>query len=192
MIRVMLVDDEPYILNSLRRTLHGMPEATFGGALTLEIFESPVAALERARESAFDLVISDYRMPELDGVAFLEKFLELQPNVARIILSGYADLSALIDAINRVQISRFVPKPWSDIDLQLAISQALSHRALAIENARLADEVRVQRGQLTRAALALKELEAAHPGITMVKRSPDGGIELDPEDLAELRDLPDA
>lgn len=190
MSRLMLVDDEPNILSSLRRTLHSMPTETFGGPLTVETFNSPIDALARASEQAFDLVISDYRMPEIDGVTFLERLRAIQPDIARIILSGFADLAALIEAINRAQIFRFVSKPWSDIDLQLAISQALNHRNLVLENARLADQVRVQQGHLTRAALALKELEAAYPGITVVKRGADGGIELDADDLAGLGDDP--
>lgn len=190
MSRLMLVDDEPNILSSLRRSLHAMPVEIFGGPLAVETFNTPTAALARAAEQAFDLVISDYRMPEMDGVTFLEQLRTRQPDIARIILSGFADLAALIEAINRAEIFRFVAKPWSDIDLQLAIVQALKHRNLIIENARLADQVRVQQGHLTRAALALKELEAAYPGITVVKRGADGGIELDADDLAGLGDDP--
>lgn len=186
MIRVILVDDEPNILSSLRRALHAMPPEAFGEPLSLETFTNPLVALERARTQPFDLVISDYRMPELDGVSFLVQLRELQPDIARLILSGYADLGALIEAINRAQIYRFLPKPWDESELRLAIQQALAHRALLIENARLADLVRVQQGKLSRTALALKRLEQQHPGITRVKRSEDGGIELDLEDLEGL------
>ncbi|GMU43201.1 MAG: response regulator [Xanthomonadales bacterium] len=186
MSRVILVDDEPNILSSLRRALVAMPVETFGGSLSLETFTNPLMALARAREQPFDLVISDYRMPEMDGVSFLVQLRELQPDIARLILSGYADLGALIEAINRAQIHRFLAKPWDEADLRLAIQQALAHRALLMENARLADLVRVQQGKLTRTALALKRLEQENPGITRVKRAEDGGIELDFEDLAGL------
>jgi DNA-binding NtrC family response regulator len=175
----MLVDDEVNILSSLRRALMAMPEGTFAAPLVVETFASPQLALARAREVAFDLVISDYRMPEMDGVAFLEKLREFQPNVARMILSGYADLKALIAAINRAEIFRFIGKPWDDHDLALAIRQALDHRALVIENARLADLVRVQQGKLSRTEMAVKRLEERYPGITQVKRQADGSIDLD-------------
>jgi len=175
----MLVDDEINILNSLRRALIAMPAGTFSDPLVIETFTSPSLALARAGESVFDLVISDYRMPEMDGVAFLEKLRDVQPNVARMILSGYADLKALIAAINRAEIYRFIGKPWDDHDLALAINQALEHRALVLENARLADLVRVQQGRLSRNELAVKRLEERYPGITQVKRQPDGSIDLE-------------
>lgn len=183
MPRLMLVDDEPNILNSLRRALNTMPVDTFGGHPTVETFTAPAHALARAAEVAFDLVISDYRMPGMDGVTFLEKLGEIQPDIARIILSGYADLTALIAAINRAQIVRFIAKPWDELDLQMSIRQALSHRALLMENARLADLVRVQQGRLSRTEIAIKRMEERYPGITKVKRGADGAIELDLDDL---------
>lgn len=183
MTRLMLVDDEPNILSSLRRVLNAMPVEMFGGALQVETFTNAAHALARAQESAFDLVISDYRMPGMDGVTFLEKLRDIQPQAARLILSGYADLSALIAAINRAQIFRFIAKPWDEVDLEMAIRQALEHRALLMENQRLADLVRVQQGKLSRSELALKRLEASYPGITQVKRAADGSIDLDMEDL---------
>jgi two-component system, probable response regulator PhcQ len=179
MSRLMLVDDETNILSSLRRAINAMPEGTFDGPVTVETFVNPQQALERASEQAFDLVISDYRMPEMDGVAFLEALRAIQPDIARMILSGYADLKSLIAAINRAEIYRFVAKPWDEHDLALAIRQALSHRALMMENAHLADLVRVQRGKLSRSELMMKRMEEQYPGITQVKRQPDGSIDLD-------------
>lgn len=181
--QVLLVDDEPYILSSLRRALNAMPDEAFGGALQVEAFENPCHALERAREKAFDLVISDYRMPQMDGVTFLEGIVALQPHIARIILSGYADLAGLMAAINRAQVFRFIAKPWDGAELQLAIRQALANRALLVENQRLADLVRVQQGKLSQTEVELKRLEERYPGITKVKRDADGAIELDLGDI---------
>jgi two-component system, probable response regulator PhcQ len=181
MTRLMLVDDEPNILNSLRRTLHAMSREVFDGDLQIETFEIPRQALERAKDCAFDLVISDYRMPVMDGVAFLEALRELQPQIARLILSGYADLGAMIGAVNRAQIFRFIAKPWDPLELELAIRQALEHRNLMIENQSLADTVRVQKGELSRSERAMIEMERRYPGLTKVKRDADGGIELDLE-----------
>lgn len=186
MPRLMLVDDEANILSSLRRALNALPEGTFADALVVEAFANPLEALARAREMAFDLVISDYRMPEMDGVSFLLQLREIQPNMARLILSGYADLGALIAAINRAEIYRFIAKPWDDHDLALTIRQSLDQRALIMENARLADLVRVQQGKLSRNELALKRLEEKYPGLTQVKRQPDGSIDLDMDEDGEL------
>ena len=179
MARIMLVDDELNILRSLRRAIVAMPEHKFGGKLIIETFEQPQAALERASACAFDLVISDFRMPEMDGVSFLSALIEIQPNIARLMLSGYADLQSVVAAINRVHIFRFIAKPWDDYELETAISQALQTRHLEIENKRLADLIRVQQGQLSRQELEMQKLEQLYPGLTKVQRAADGSIDLD-------------
>lgn len=178
MHHIMLVDDEENILNALRRALNNL----FSGGdlqLRIETFSAPAAALQRAGESPFDLVISDYRMPGMDGVAFLKRFRELQPDAARMILSGYADLDGLIGAINDAQIYRFLSKPWHDNELKLAVSQALEFRRLQTENQRLADEVRAKQGVISRQELELRRLEQESPGITRVNWGPGGEVLLD-------------
>ncbi len=177
--RILLVDDEPNILNSLRRALNAMPPALFGGRPTVETFDDPRMALLRGSECAFDLVLSDYRMPHLNGVAFLSEFKKIQPTACRLILSGFADLNALVAAINDVQIFRFIAKPWDDYDIGASIAQALEHRRLQQENARLADLVRLQNGRLSKQELMLQRLERSYPGLTQVKRAADGSIDLD-------------
>lgn len=190
MYRLMLVDDEPNILSSLRRVIAAMPVADFGGsAPQVELYTSASSALQRARSVPFDLVLSDYRMPEMDGVEFLTRMIELQPDVARLILSGYADLAAVIRAINSTQIFRFIGKPWNDYDVQSALTQALQQRQLVLENRRLADEVRVSRGLLSKQEQTLRHLELRFPGLTKVNRNADGSIELDLDDCEELESL---
>ncbi len=184
MARLLLVDDEANILSSLRRAINGMARNAAGEAHSVESFTSAAEALERAQHTPFDLVISDYRMPEMDGVEFLSRLIEVQPDIARMVLSGYADLQAVIAAINRVQIFRFVQKPWDECELETAISQALEYRQLKLDNRELADLVRVQQGLLSKHELELKRLESEFPGLTQVKRQKDGSIDLDlDEDL---------
>jgi two-component system probable response regulator PhcQ len=191
MIRIMLVDDEENILKSLRRVL-GSPEAWCGDPATLdpeadaqprnavEIFSSPQAALDRASAGiAFDIVISDYRMPGMDGVAFFKALRDIQPDSARIILSGFADMEGLISAINEAQIHRFICKPWDDYALCADVKQLYRLQQLQAENRRLADQVRYQQGVISRQELELRRLEAETPGITKVKRTLDGGVLLD-------------
>lgn len=181
--RIMLVDDEEGILKALRRLLLATP-CTYHGAtykLAVEIFSSPAQALERAKHAAFDLFLVDYRMPEMDGVAFLKAVREIQPNAARMILSGYADLNALVGAINEAKIYRFLSKPWNDYELVCAVAEALAYRELLVERERLADQAKVAEGKLTPQEAEAKRLEQAEPGITQVNWGPDGSVILDEE-----------
>jgi DNA-binding NtrC family response regulator len=181
--RIMLVDDEEGIVKALRRLLAVTPCVYHGVTyqLQVEIFTSPRAALERARHQAFELFLVDYRMPEMDGVRFLTEAREIQPNAARMILSGYADLNALVDAINQAKIYRFLAKPWNDYELVSAIAEALAYRDLLVESERLADAARVAQGTLSAEEAELKRLEQLEPGITQVKWGPDGSVILDEE-----------
>jgi len=175
----MLVDDEENITRALRRSL-----ISFKAEITekiqrnnIEIFTSPSLAIARAGEGLmFDIIISDYRMPEMNGVAFFKVIREIQPNSVRFLLSGYADLDGLIGAINEAKIHRFIAKPWDEYCLHADINQALKVRDLQMENQRLADEVRQQRGVISLQELELLRLEAEMPGITKVRRTPDGGV----------------
>jgi two-component system probable response regulator PhcQ len=180
MVRILLVDDEENILNALRRVLSGQDaQGPGGGRPTVETFSSPQQALQRAQNTVFDLVISDYRMPEMNGVDFLKSFKAIQPDAARMVLSGYADLDGIIGAINEAQIFRFLAKPWHDSELKSAVAQALSHRALLLDNQRLADLVRLQQGKLTKQEMELRRLEQEAPGITKVNWGPNGEVMLD-------------
>jgi two-component system probable response regulator PhcQ len=173
---VVIVDDEPNVLSALRRMfLNGaIPPAL--SDLTVVTFSSPVQALAHVGEHKVELVLSDYRMPEMDGAALLTRVRDLQPDAARMIMSAYTDLDGIIRAINSAGIFRFVSKPWSDPDLKAAIRDVLAHRDLLIENRRLADELRWQRGVITEQQLELERLERESPGITRVRWADDGGV----------------
>jgi DNA-binding NtrC family response regulator len=179
--RLLLVDDEPNVLRALERELRVIHKGS-RPAYKIECFASPAAALRRAEEVPFDLVVSDYLMPEMDGVAFLRAFREIQSGAARIILSGQADLKGLIGAINEAGIMRFIAKPWHDAELVFAIENALLERHMLLENQRLADELRVSRGLLSRHEAELRRLEREHPGLTRVRWGEDGSVRLEPED----------
>lgn len=166
---ILIVDDEPGILRALRR------ELTADGH-DVTAFTDGEAALLAAQDRPFDLVLSDHRMPIMDGVTFLKRMRETQPDTIRLILTGCADLHAVIGAINDAEIYRFLTKPWNDLDLKVTIKQALAHRDLLLENRRLADEVRRQQE-------TLESLEARYPGIGHVKRASDGAVIIEEADL---------
>ena len=116
---ILIVDDERPNLTVLRNFL----EAGY----RVQEAQSGAAALEIAKSSDLDVVISDQRMPEMTGVELLEKIRELKPDVAGIVLTGFTDPPALISAINRARVFRFLKKPWQPDDILEAVRQASEH-----------------------------------------------------------------
>ncbi|MCF6255862.1 MAG: response regulator [Gammaproteobacteria bacterium] len=175
MYRIMIVDDEKNILHALRRALDRQFD------WEIETCHIPCDALKRARATTFDLFLSDYRMPDMDGVQFLCEAKALQPEAMRLILSGHTDLKALTSAINQAEIYRFISKPWEDYDLTTTLIQALIHRDTLTENRHLADQVRAQQQELDKRKLALEQLKNAHPTLFQVDWDADGSVLLDEE-----------
>jgi DNA-binding NtrC family response regulator len=169
MYRLLAVDDEPNILSALKRELSAE-------GYVVDVYSTATDALRNAQKVQYDLVISDYRMPEMDGVAFLAEFKARQPQAVRLIFSGHSDFGALLGAINEAEIFRFIAKPWHGDELKATLMQALAHQALLLENQRLADLVRNQQIQLEQQNHLLAALEAESPGITRVNRDADGSI----------------
>jgi len=179
MAELLIVDDEPSVVSALRRMcLDPMITPAIPDA-HVTTFTSPVEAIEYVRDHGIDLVISDFRMPEMDGATFLTQVKELQPDTARMILSAYTDMEGIVRAINDAGIFRFVSKPWSNAELRASIVQILQHRGLMLENQLLANEVRVQRGIISHQQAELERLEAETPGITRVRWTKDGGVLLE-------------
>ena len=138
--RLMLVDDEPAIVNAVRRELSAEPTGRY--RFEVEGFTDPAAALEHAGGARFDAVLSDYRMPGMDGLEFLKAFAAVQPDCARLVLSGQTDMDSLIRMVNETHIYRFIPKPWHDYFLKSSLYQALDYSHAVAENRRLANVVR--------------------------------------------------
>lgn len=138
---VLFVDDEPSILSSLRRLFrpHGY---------RVLLADSARAGLALLENEAVDLVVSDMRMPEMDGAALLEQVRERWPTVGRILLTGYADIGSTVAAINRGQIHRYVAKPWDDRDLLMCVQDGLERRRLEQENRALLQLTRQQNDEL--------------------------------------------
>lgn len=120
MNKILLVDDELNVLNALKRELRNIFE--------IEAFDNPVKALAHCKDHQFDLVIADYKMPDMNGIEFLKKFGQLQPNASRVVLSGEADIDALLQSINETHIYRFISKPWDQAELLTSIQNALAYR----------------------------------------------------------------
>ncbi|MDI1300911.1 MAG: response regulator [bacterium] len=172
MTRLLLLDDEPSILKALKRTIK-IPDCT------VDIFERPEDAVAALDTHSYSLIVSDYRMPRMDGVSFLKIARERQPEAIRIILSGYTDVGGLLAAINEAEIYRFIPKPWDDIDLVMTLRKTLEYAELLKTNHRLLAQVNEQQKIIMRQKMELQRLEEESPGITHVNRSDDGYIIID-------------
>ncbi|MBI4986015.1 MAG: response regulator [Rhodocyclales bacterium] len=139
--RLLFVDDEPSILNALKRMFRGRGYEIF-------IANSGKEGLALLEQQSIDLVMSDMRMPEMDGAQFLEQVFTRWPDVKRILLTGYSEVTATIAAINRGKIWCYVSKPWNDEELMVTVEQALAHSHLLHENARLTELTRQQNEEL--------------------------------------------
>ena len=139
--KVLLVDDEESILNSLRRLLRGQPYDVL-------LATSGAQALEMLEQQPVDLVMSDARMPNMDGASLLAHVRQRYPATVRIMLTGYADPTAIIKAINDGQIHRYISKPWNDEELLLILRQSLEHQHSEQERQRLERLTQAQNDQL--------------------------------------------
>lgn len=127
---LLCVDDEPGILSALRRLFRT------GGWRVLTA-ESGAAALELMERESVDLVISDMRMPQMDGAQLLEQVRARWPATARLLLTGYADVESSIAAINRGQILRYLTKPWNDDEILLIVREVFERKELEEDKRRL-------------------------------------------------------
>lgn len=173
MRRLLLVDDEQNVLNALVRAMRlhlAIPE------LQIETFTNPFDALTRVCEADFDIVISDFRMPEMTGVEFLHAIKDVAPDTVRMILSASTEFETVTLAISEAQVFRYIPKPWQVGDLQENIRLALEHRDQLVELRRLAELQRVKDAEPSPQEIEAQLLEEEEPGLLKVKWGPNGEI----------------
>lgn len=125
-IRILYVDDEVHNLQAFK--------ATYRRIFTVHIAESGKEGLEIFNNTELDVIITDQRMPEMTGIQFLEEIQKLNPEPMRILLTGYSDINAVIDAINRGQVYRYLSKPWQEDELRTTIESAFEVFRLRKEN----------------------------------------------------------
>ncbi|OXI93224.1 MULTISPECIES: HD domain-containing phosphohydrolase [Burkholderia] len=140
---ILLVDDEPSVLSALRRVFRPAGYAILTA-------ESGEAALEVLASTEVDLIVSDMRMPGMSGAEFLARARALYPDTMRILLTGYAEIASVMQAVNDGGVYRYLNKPWDDHDLLLTLEQALEQRRLRREATRLAALTEAQNEALRR------------------------------------------
>lgn len=173
--RILIVDDEPHVISALMRGLDEEPYLVVGASGGKE-------ALQLMTQQMFKVVISDERMPGMDGAEFLSLVKELHPETVRIMLTGHASVEATMRAVNSGEIYRFFTKPWNETELKLALRSAVEKYDLEEENRRLLRTVRHQSQEL-------KYLEHSYPGISDLRRGDDGAItieEVSEEEIARI------
>jgi DNA-binding NtrC family response regulator len=171
MIRIQIVDDEPNILKSLARLLRS-------DEWELECSSDPHEALEALKYNEYGLIISDFQMPGLDGLTYLRFARQRQPDALRMVLTGQADCTSMMKAINQAEVHRFLVKPWDECELLVAVRSALSIYRMRKDNQRLIEKVRYQQLIMNAQGQELRRLETEHPGLIHVSRDSDGVIHL--------------
>jgi len=140
---VAIIDDEPMVTQSIKNFL------ALETDYDVLVYNSPQAALESLKDRTVDVIISDYLMPDINGIDLLLQLKEMQPQATRILLTGYADKENAIKAINDVGLYQYIEKPWENEDLKLIIRNGIEKRVLL---RRLADKVQ----ELDKASAELK------------------------------------
>lgn len=148
--RVMCVDDEPNIVAALRRLFRGT-------GYSVVTATSGAEALELMAQMPVDLLISDMRMPGMDGAQLLAQVRTHWPDTVRVLLTGYADIKSTIAAINSTEVYRYITKPWDDAEMLGTVRQVFERQSLEREKHRLEDLLQVKNAELLALNVSLEE-----------------------------------
>lgn len=132
-INVLYIDDEPHNLTAFN--------ATFRREYNIFLAESAEEGKKILEEKEMHVILSDQRMPKTTGIEFFESILQTHPNPIRILITGYTDINAVIDAINRGQVYKYLTKPWNEADVKIYIETAFEVYRLRKENLDLANKL---------------------------------------------------
>lgn len=153
---VLVVDDEPDVVASVKDLLR-LEYKVIGATRAAE-------GLELLERENVHIVMTDQRMPEMTGVQLLEKVRDRHPNAMRLLFTGYADVRAVVDAINRGNVYRYITKPWDPDELMAIIREACERYDLIEDRRNLIEQLKTKNTELERANAELKradELKAA-------------------------------
>jgi two-component system probable response regulator PhcQ len=127
---ILIVDDDELVLNSLAREIKGEGYQVLSA-------DNAKSALQLLKDQSADVVISDHKMPGVQGLSLLRIIKDHYPDIVRIMLTGYADLEAALTAINDIEVFRFYVKPWNRVDLLNGIGDAMRLRSFRVESKKL-------------------------------------------------------
>lgn len=172
MSRILLVDDEPNVVFALQRLLR----RTLPASVKVEGFDQPLKALARINAVPFDVIVSDFRMPQMNGLQFLGQVRDRQPYAIRMILSATTEVETIMAAINDLEVFRYLTKPWVEEDLLSCIKMALERAQKNRQERRAVDEMQVRQNELSAHEAEVRRLEEQEPGITHVEWGPNGEV----------------
>lgn len=172
MSRILLVDDEPNVVFALQRLLR----RSLPASVKVEGFDNPLQALARTDVASFDVIVSDFRMPQMNGVQFLGKVRDKQPHAIRMILSATTEVETIMTAINDVEVFRYLTKPWQEDELVSCVKLALERAQKNLQERKAVDEMRVRQNDLSAQEAEKRRLEEQEPGITHVEWGPHGEV----------------
>ena len=154
---VLIVDDEEQVGRALGRLMKGI------GAKYVYL-DSGLEALDRIKTASkpFSLILSDQRMPKMEGSVFLEKAKEIAPDTIRFLITGYADVGAVTDAVNKGSIHRYITKPWDNKILAETVRTGLEQHELIMENHKLFTLAKEQNTKLYSVNKELQKSAAVH------------------------------
>jgi signal transduction histidine kinase len=137
---ILVVDDEPDVVQSVKDLLR----------LDYDIYTATRAAdaMKILEENRIDVIMSDQRMPEMTGVEFLKRAKDPHPDATRLLFTGYADIHAVIDAINQGNVYRYITKPWDPDELQTIIHEACERHDLIVQRKELLAELESANAEL--------------------------------------------
>ena len=152
--KIVVVDDDKILTSAFKALLkvEGFSDA--------HLFNNPLEALDFLKENTPDIVISDFLMPEMNGLEFLQKVNELYPEVSKIILTGYADKENAIRAINEIGLYRYIEKPWDKNDLIINIKNGIERSYLLSELRKKISELEIAKKELEKYSHNLEEIVA--------------------------------
>lgn len=137
---VLYVDDELHNLNSFK--------ACFRRDFSVFTAQTVDEALRILKEQEIHLIVTDQRMPETTGIEFLESIIKDYPDAIRMLLTGYADIDAVVDAINKGRVFKYIQKPWEEALLRKTIQEGLELYALNRANKKLTEELEENNKQM--------------------------------------------
>lgn len=182
-IRILCVDDERNVLRALERVFLDDDYEIVTAGSGDEAF-----GIMKESGDSFQVVVSDYRMPVMNGVEFLKQVFISWPDTVRIVLSGYADAGAIVAAINEGHIYKFIPKPWNDEELRITIQNCLERYFLLRRNRELIEQLAIANQELElKVQQRTEELEIRNRAMefsqTMLAALPVGVVGIDENDL---------